>query len=60
MEWKRVLFSTLATVMLMGTMAACDREGPAERAGRSVDEGVERAGEEMERAGEGAERATER
>lgn len=60
MTWKKLLCSVFVTALLAGSLVACDREGPAERAGRSVDEGVDRAGEELERAGEGAERATER
>ncbi|MFA5531424.1 MAG: hypothetical protein WDA11_12230 [Thiohalomonadaceae bacterium] len=50
MQWKRVVTSLFAAAILAATLAACEREGPAERAGESVDEGVERAGEEIERA----------
>lgn len=32
--------------------AGCEREGPAERAGESIDRGAEKAGDSMERAGE--------
>ena len=31
-------------------VAACDREGPLERAGESVDRAAERAGDKIERA----------
>jgi hypothetical protein len=31
-------------------LAACDREGPLERAGENVDRAVERAGDKIDRA----------
>jgi hypothetical protein len=45
----------LALLMGLGTLslAACEeQEGPAERAGESVDNATERAGEALENAGE--------
>jgi hypothetical protein len=45
----------LALLLGMGTLslAACEeQEGPAERAGESVDNATERAGEALENAGE--------
>jgi hypothetical protein len=33
-------------------LAGCEREGPAERAGKQIDSATERAGEKVERAGE--------
>lgn len=45
----------LALVLGLGTvgLAACeDNEGPAERAGESIDNAAERAGEAIEGAGE--------
>lgn len=47
----------MTTVMLMfagslAVLAGCEQEGPAERAGENVDEGVERTGEGIDRAGE--------
>ena len=33
-------------------LTACEREGPAERAGKKIDSAAERAGENVERAGE--------
>lgn len=47
--------ATLALVLSLGTLglAACeDNEGPAERAGESIDNAAERAGEAMEDAGD--------
>ncbi|MEK0084831.1 hypothetical protein [Benzoatithermus flavus] len=52
MTWMRKL--TLALVLATGTMslAACEQEGPAERAGKAVDDAAGNAGEAIERAGE--------
>jgi hyperosmotically inducible protein len=49
---------TAFTVLFLATaglaLAGCDTEGPAERTGEQIDQGVERAGEQMEQAGERA------
>ena len=37
----RLLLLTLAPVLLLAA-AACEREGPAERTGRSIDRGIDR------------------
>ena len=44
----------LAAVIAMGaTMMGCEKkEGPMERAGKSVDKAVEKTGEKIERAGD--------
>jgi hypothetical protein len=44
----------LALALCLGTLglAACEQEGPAERAGEAVDDATENAGEAMENAGE--------
>jgi predicted small secreted protein len=36
------------------TLAACEQEGPAERAGKTLDNAVEQAGEKIENAGDKA------
>lgn len=53
------MISSAKTIMLMlcflGSlffMMGCDQEGPAEKAGKSVDETTEKAGEQLEQAGE--------
>jgi maltose-binding protein MalE len=43
-----VLFSAL----LLIAFAACEKEGPAERAGKKVDETVEKAQQKMEETGD--------
>lgn len=52
-----MLLRNLAFALMLGAgtlgLAACeDNEGPAERAGESVDDATERAGEAMEDAGD--------
>lgn len=48
---------TLMTALLLGAgLAACEKEGPMERAGENIDQSVERAGEKIEDAGDEAKR----
>lgn len=49
---KSVLAALTLSALLLG-LAGCEREGPAERAGRELDEAAEKAGEQIEKAGEG-------
>lgn len=56
---------TLATALIMGALlvalSGCDvNEGPAEKAGKNVDEANQRAGERIEAAGERIEAAGEK
>lgn len=45
--------AVLAAGMLLGGLAACEKkEGPGERAGKAVDEAVEKTGKKIEEAGE--------
>ena len=39
-------------VLAMGLFIACEDQGPAERAGESIDDTAEKMGEKMEEAGE--------
>jgi hypothetical protein len=49
---KSVLLAAAASALLM-VMAGCpQKEGPAERAGKSVDKAVEKTGQKIEKAGE--------
>jgi hypothetical protein len=41
----------LCAVLLFG-LAACEREGPAEKAGRDLDRAVDKAGKQIEKAGD--------
>lgn len=47
---------TVSTALLTGAMAfvlvACEKEGPAERAGKEADKTIESVGKSIEKAGE--------
>lgn len=43
---------TLFVVLAVLALCACERQGPAERAGEKVDRALEKAGKSVERAGE--------
>ena len=43
---------TLVIVIALAALAACNREGPAEKAGRSIDNAADKAGRSIEKAGE--------
>jgi hypothetical protein len=58
---KSVAIVSTALVMsaLLAALSGCERqEGPAEGAGKAVDNAVERAGEQMEKAGDNIQEAT--
>lgn len=51
------ILKTIAVALLVGvvfsTLPGCQKqEGPAERAGREVDQAVDKAGQQIEKAGE--------
>jgi hypothetical protein len=48
------ILATLTAVVLLAGVAACEQEGPAERAGERVDEAVDDTGDAIEKAGEKA------
>ena len=66
MKRGKTLLTSLAIVLLMLGLNACEQEGPAERAGEKVDAAAERAKEALdpkgpaERAGEKVDKAMER
>ena len=60
METTRKLAILLLVVGLGFGIGACERKGPAERAGENVDKAVERAGDKVERAGDKVGGAVER
>ena len=43
---------TLVIVIALAALAACNREGPAQKAGRSIDNAADKAGRSIEKAGE--------
>lgn len=44
--------AVLAAGMLFGGLAACEREGPGERAGKALDKAVQDTGKKIEETGE--------
>jgi hypothetical protein len=42
----------IAAAALIAGLAACEKEGPAERAGKEIDKTVEKAGRQIEKAGQ--------
>jgi hypothetical protein len=46
-----VITALIVLVLIVG-LSGCKKEGPMERAGKKVDQTVEKAGEQIEKAGE--------
>lgn len=57
---KTFWYRAAAVLLLASALGACEREGPAERAGERIDESAERAGENLEDAGDRLEDQTDR
>lgn len=51
MKLCRSVISTLAITVLLVGISGCKKEGPVERAGKKIDETVEKGGEQVEKAG---------
>jgi hypothetical protein len=60
MKSARLLATLILAVVLGLGLGACERKGPAERAGERIDETVEETGEWIEETGERARETTER
>jgi len=52
--------AVLAIIAFAATLAACQKEGPMERAGKKVDNAVEKAGDKIEKAGDKIQDATKK
>lgn len=50
----KVLLVFVVALLGLGGINGCQREGPAERAGKSVDRAADRAGDSLEHAGDNA------
>jgi hypothetical protein len=48
----RIGITTLALTVLLLGLSGCRRPGPAERAGKKIDQTVEKAGQQVEKAGQ--------
>jgi hypothetical protein len=44
--------AALAMAAMLTVLAACQQEGPAERAGKQADQAMEKLGQQIEKAGE--------
>jgi len=49
---KSVMIATASSALLMVLAGCPQKEGPAERAGKSVDKAMDKAGQQIEKAGE--------
>jgi hypothetical protein len=49
---QRFAIRAVVGVMLVGLLIGCQKEGPAEKAGKEVDKAVEKVGQQMEKAGD--------
>ena len=48
----RHIIALTLSALLLATLPACEKEGPAEQAGEKIDQAVESAGEKLEEAGD--------
>ena len=49
---QRMAGAAIVAAMLVAGLSACEKEGPAERAGKQIDKTVEKAGQQIEKAGQ--------
>ncbi len=54
MSISRKGFLVFCSVMIIASFTACKKEGPAERAGKSIDETAEKAGKQIDKTTEKA------
>jgi len=54
---KKLLFTLWAGLVVIG-LVGCKQDGPAERAGKTIDEAVEKTGEQIDKAGKKVQEAT--
>lgn len=47
-------------LMLVFSLASCEKKGPAEKAGEKIDKAVEKAGEKVEKTGDKIKEKTEK
>jgi len=51
-KFRRSTVAVLVSGVMVVGLFGCKKEGPAERAGREIDQAAEKAGKQMEKAGE--------
>jgi predicted small lipoprotein YifL len=52
MKLSNIIGASLVASVLLITIPGCDNKGPAEKAGASIDNAVEKTGEQIEKAGD--------
>jgi len=58
---KRIVsLMVMCALSTMLVFSACEKEGPAEKAGKKIDKAVEKAGDTLEKAGDKVEEATDK
>jgi hypothetical protein len=45
------IIATVMSALVLGVVGCAQKEGPAERAGKSVDQAMDKAGQKLEQAG---------
>ncbi len=60
MFWKSLASGVIALSILVGVSGCQKEEGPAEKAGKKLDEAMEQAGQKLEEAGDKVKEATEK
>lgn len=49
---KTGIYAALATLLVVVSISACEKKGPAEKAGEKIDNAADKAGQQIEKAGE--------
>ncbi|TVT53182.1 MAG: hypothetical protein FHK82_12405 [Sedimenticola thiotaurini] len=59
MKTIQITTAALALSALLVALPGCEKQGPAEQAGESIDNAVEKAGEQIEKAGDAVKESTQ-
>lgn len=54
---KKSILNLLALGMLSMALVGCEQEGPAEKAGKEIDQAISQAGQELEKVGDSIQNA---
>lgn len=52
MKIQKAISATLIVGAIVVMLSACEKEGPAEKAGKAVDNAVDKTGQQIEKAGD--------
>jgi hypothetical protein len=52
MKIKKTISATIIMGAIVVMLSACQKEGPAEKAGKAVDNAVDKTGQQLEKAGD--------